>query len=887
VRALLFRRAEEQGMRDELDFHLEQEIQKNLRQGMPPGEARRRALIAFGGMDRFTERVREARGVLWLENLARDVRLAARGLRRNPGFTSVSVLSLAVGIGATTTVFTLANGLLIRPLPGIADPEELFVVWMEEAPGQGTGISPANIDLLRGSAPALEGLVGHAGVGLQALAPDGHAVNLDGAVVEHGYFELLGVEPLMGRFFTEEETTASAAGDVVVVSERFWSQHLGSPAALGQVVRFNAESFTVVGVAPRGFHGIERTRQEDVWLPLAAYNRVRHTPFDLRDARLFFELIGRLRLSATTALAEAQLRDATARLVEADPDANETYATNVPTIYPGIGLDFLSREPTRRTIGMLFGIVSMLLLIACANVANLLLCRSVTRRSEGSVRRALGASGGRLVQQHLAEGLLLSLSGAAAGVGLALLLGAALEGQGQGLLGLPLVEGPSIDWRVLGFATVGALVAGALATALPAALSIRAAGLGSVRTVERSAGGPGAAARSALTVVQIGASLTLLVGALLLVRTTGNLSSVELGFEPEGVSVFLYDPAPQGYGPEEFRSIEQRLLDRLRTTPGVELASVSSASPSFGSASPLRIGLPGDGQEPLRASGFAVSADYFRLLGIPFVAGRPFSEAEEFAAEEEGRGVVLSASTARALFGHTGVIGRVVEVTSLGSRESYPQPVIGVTADIRATSLRGDFTNAVHLPLGAASRSIYQAVRAILVKSALPPDEGTRLVAEAFAEVDPSIPFFRSYTLAEGVLRSAATERLLARLLAAFALLAVGLAAVGLYGVIAYSVQRRRREIGIRMALGSSGRAVVKLVAGRALLWLAAGAVLGVGGGLLMSRVLESRLFGVSRLDPATYVWAVGLFAAVALAASAIPARAATKVDPVGSLKAE
>lgn len=389
--------------------------------------------------------------------------------------------------------------------------------------------------------------------------------------------------------------------------------------------------------------------------------------------------------------------------------------------------------------------------------------------------------------------------------------------------------------------------------------------------------------RGALTTVQIAASLTLLVGALLLVRTTSNLARVDLGFEPEGVMLFGYDPAPQAYGAERYREIEREVLERLRALPGVQRVSVSMGAPSFGSVTRLMVSVPGSAREGVQLRAFAVSADYFRVLGIPMLAGRAFSSSEEFSPES---GVVLSASAAQALFGRTDVVGASVETRGF-DRVSKQLNVIGVTADFRPTGVRGGPAEVVHLPLGAGPMNVAQAARIVLVRSSLPQTQLTEMVQEAFRGIDPSIPFFRVEPLSQGVSRSIREERLMARLMSLFALLAAALAAVGLYGVVAYSVARRQREIGIRMSLGATRRAVVGLVAGQSMRLLAVGSVFGVAGGYALSRVLSGRLFGVSPLDPAVYVSAVAGFALVALAASALPARRAARLDPVSTLKAE
>ena len=882
-RALLFRRSEERDMEEELSFHLDQEIEKNLRVGLSPTEARRRALVAFGGVDRFAEQVREARGVQPLENALRDVRFGLRRLRREPGLTAAAVLSLAVGIGATTTVFAHANWLLLRPVPGVAAVDELVIVSFEDEPGQPTGVSHPNLEDLRAATPALAGLVAEQSAPLQGVAPEGSPFTLTGRVVEGDYFGVLGVRPALGRFFTSEERSPAAAGDVVVISDRIWSQQFGrAPDVIGKVLRLNAETYTVVGVASASFRGVERIAEVDVWLPPAAYGRVRHTEMDVSDRgrRIFFNVIGRLARGASSRDAQEQLRAASRALIEQYPDENGIFESHPPTVYPGIGLEVLLREPTARTLRLLMGVVAVLLLLAAANVANLLLFRGVSRQPETSMRRALGASAGRLIQQQVTEGLLLSLLGGVAGVGAALVLGRSF--QGQSLLGLPALQGVAIDWRVVGFGLGGALAAGLLATSIPAVVAVRSSLLAASRRSDRSGSGYSAAARGALTVVQIAASLTLLVGATLLVRTVRNLGRVELGFEPEAVISFSYNAAPQGYDAEAGRALDRGLLERVRAVPGVERASVASEGPTT-SFNGLRILSPDRPDEPIDVRGFAVSADYFSTLGIRLLAGRAFTTEEEHAPLAEAAGVVLSAAAASALFGEpvTAAVGRVVEIP--GSRGGGTFVVVGVSADFRAQGVRRPPTLAVHLPLGAA----WHTGRQVFLRTALPRDETELAVTRAMREIDPGIPFNRVATLSENVRQSIAEERLMAKLLGLFSLLAAALAGMGLYSVIAYSVARQKREIGIRMSLGARRAQVVGLVVRSSVGLVVIGLAAGIGGGYALSRLLASRLFGVTPLDTPTYGIAAGAFMLVALVASLLPASAAARVDPIETLKAE
>lgn len=881
MKRLLTRASCDRELDEELEFHIAMERERLEREGVAPAEAQRRARVAFGGYDRVVEETRDARGAAWLENAWRDVRFAARSLARNPGFTVVAVLTLAIGIGATTAVFSLANALLIRPVPGVRAPAELVVVQLSPERGLAAGISHANIEDLRAGTPALSGLVGYTRRTMQARAPEGAPFEVDAAIVSGDYFGVLGLQPSEGRWFTTGERAPRAAGDVVVISERFRSSRLGGAEnVVGHRLHLNAASYTIVGVAPVGFHGTERTSATDVWLPPAAYGRMWHRPIDASDRRasIFTELVGRLAPDATAAQAEQQLRATMASLVERYPDANWEYVEHVPTVYPGIGVPVGVRPQTTRTIRLLFGIVTVLLLIACANVANLLLFRSVSRRGETAVRRALGASGARLSQQHAAEGLLLSLLGGGAGVIAAVALSVAFRG--QGLPGLPPIDSIVLDWRVIAFAFSGAVFTGVLFTLAPALAALRMQLTDAMRATGRSASGDGATLRGALTVLQVAASLALLVGALLLVRTVQNLRGVERGLDTEAVLAYGYDPSPQGYDGESARMLRRRLLDEVAALPGIRSAAISSFLPVPGDRTLARLSVPGSDDEPVVAASFDVSADYFTTLGTRILAGRAFTTAEQYDPPAAGRGVVLGAATARALFGDGEAVGRFIDVR--GFTGTTQQPVLGVAEDVRLDA-RDDVVPVVYQPLGAAGMSLGY----VLVRSSLPPAQTERMIADALGRIDPDIPLFHAESLGAGFRRAIAEERLLARLLGIFAALAVALAAIGLYGVVAYGVARRRREIGIRMALGAQAATVVRMVTRQSFTLLAVGVVLGVLGGYALSRLLATRIYGVTPLDPATYATAIIGFTLLAALASAIPARSATRVDPIDTLRQE
>jgi len=880
VRSFFRASAEDRELEEELRFHLERETELGVRRGLSPAEARRQALLVFGGYDRVVEETRDARGFAWVENVLRDLRFAGRALRREPRFAAVAVLTLAIGVGATTAVFSLADAILLRQVAGVRDPGELVVVQLAGQPGIIAELSHANISDLRAAAPALAGLAGYASRSVQTRTATG-AVEVEATLFDGDYFGVLGLVPRLGRWFTADELSATASGDVVVISDRFWGAYFDrSPDVLGRMVQLNAERYTVVGVAPPNFHGTLRTGGVDVWLPAAAYGRMWHRPIDIadREASIFTELVGRLAPGRTPELAEEQLRTGFARLVESYPGMLDHLADYRLNVHEGIGLAVSVREQTGRALRLLLGSAALLLLIGCVNFANLLLFRGVTRRGEVGVRAALGASRPRLLQQQLTEGLLLCVFGGLLGIGLALAIGAIFRG--QQFPGLPPIDGSVLNGSAVVFALGSALLTGIVFSALPAAVSLRESLGRTMRSIGRSVSDAGSAFRSGLVIFQVAASLTLLIGALMLVQTIRNLDRVDLGFDAEQVFTFGISPAPQGYDAEAAHAFRTRILTEVSALPGITAASVSSFAP-FGSDRMLfRLTLPGSDATPVRAATNEVSSAYFETVGTRILAGRAFSELEQTAALTDGPGIVLSSTVARSLFGTANPVGQLIEVG--GFTGTSLQPVIGVAEDTRGSPRSGPQPS-VYMPIGTAS--LPQTY--VLVRADLSLEHTKRLVGSVVASIDPDVPFYTAESLTTAIRRAAAEERLLARLVGTFALLAVLLAAAGLYGVISYSVARRRREIGIRMAIGARPTSVVQLVVGRSVKLVAVALVLGIAGGYAFSTLLANRMFGITPLDPLTYVVACLAFSIVALAASAPSAVAAVRVDPVSTLRQE
>ena len=881
LRALLRRRRVEREMSAEMQFHLDMEIARHVAAGVPVAEARRRALVAFGGLERYKESVRDERGTRWIDDFVSDVRYALRGMARDRGFSVTVVATLAIGIGATVTVFTIANAVLFRPVPGVTTPnDELAIVEFEQAPGNATGISFPNFVDLRAATEVFAVLGGEAGLSIQLSSDGTTPVSLSGTAVAGEYFEALGVRAQRGRLFVPSELEG-APSRVAVISDRLWRTQFGSDSAIiGRRIRINAEELIVIGVAPRGFRGIMRSGGFDVWLPLPLYPIMRHSPergIGDRAMNALNPLVGRLKDGATPAVAQNQLRAAMRHLVDAHPQVNKIYSAYLATVAPGIGTMPLSRDATARIIELLLGIVSLVLVIACANVANLLLVRGIRRRHELAIRRALGAPRGRVVRQYLAEGIVFGAMGATAGVAVAVLLERLFAG--QGLWWMPAVEDVAIDLRVLAFIVMLSLATSIVFAAIPAVQSLRQQVLPHLGDSARAGAPSGARVRGTLTVTQIAASAALLIGAMLLARTVINLRAVPIGFEADGLMALSFMAQPQGYDERRLRALRRRILDELSARPDLEQVTLAYSAPFACCRAGTGLKLadaPADAPE-IRVWMFGVGPKYHETLGIRLLGGRGFT-AEEYN-DPAADGIVVSRSVARQLVGDANPLGLRVK-----GRRGTTHTVIGVVEDTRGWDLRTGPEPLIYTPL--ASMPFFGTVT-ILVRSRRPASDVEATVRSVVAEIDRNLPFFRVATMTDNLRETIADERVFFRLVGALAALAALITGVGLYGLIAYSVAQRTREIGIRMALGARIAEVVSDVARQVGTLVIIGFAAGAALAPLLSRFLDSRLFGVSRLDPLTYGVVAVAVLVVGVVAGFIPARSAARVNPVDALRHE
>ena len=871
LRLLTGRRAFERELEDEMRFHLEMEAQKHEERGLSPQAARALAEREFGRVERYKDEVRDVRGITWMDDVGRDVRFALRTLRKSPAFVLVAVLCLALGIGANAAIFSVVNAVLLSPLP-YSEPARLARLFetMPARNGEKGSVSWANY--LEWS-EQLKGFSGLAAYTLQSknLSSAEGAERLEAVASTANLFDVLGVHPRLGRGFLPEEGAPGAA-PVVVLREGLWQRRFGAnPSVVGQTLTLDGQPYTVIGVMP------ERARfpaasQAGIFIPL-----VRPTDVNNQRGYHFLSVVGRLNAGVELEAANSELRQVARRIEEAWPEHQTgRSAVAIPLTESVVGR-------VRPALLMLLGAVGLVLLIACANVANLLLARAASRRQEIAIRIALGASRARIVRQMLVEGLLLSLGGA--------LLGLLLAGWGLSALetlvqsALPLAGGIPLQGRIFGFLLLVATGSAVLFGLVPALQATR----GSLRPGLIGAGmrapGPGSHQRfrSGLVVAEIALSLILLVGAGLLMRDFVTLLNTAPGLDASNV-LTVHLPVPAGkYAADQLgpRLLEP-VLERTRNLPGVKSAGLINLLPIQqaglnGSYSVEGEPPPAQGQEPMAEFRFT-SPDFFRSLGIPLLAGRDFTGQD---GHQKELVIIINQALARRHFPGQSALGRRLEL----NRELAA--IVGVVGDVRQAGLDQEPLAEIHLPYNHLRYGGWIDDVTLVLKTTVNPMSMTAALRETVRSVDPDQPLYQVLSMEEVIGGSVAARRLNLLLLGTFALIALVLATAGLYGVISYLVAQRTREIGIRVALGARTRDVVWLVMRQGGRLTAVGLCVGIAGALGLSRVMESLLHGVSARDPLTLGALAAFLGGVALMATWLPARRAARVDPVIAIKSE
>jgi predicted permease len=860
----------DQEFSEEIQAYLDISTEAKIRQGLTPREARRRALVELGGVEQVEERVREIRMGRFIETVWRDVRTGVRALVHSPVFTVVTVLSLALGIGANTAIFSIVNGLLLRPLP-YPESEQIVHVWhtppQQSFPGLDRfSVSPANYLDWKAQSTAFEQIAVYTETRF-SLSTSNDPLPLIGAVVSSDFFSVMRSNAMQGRTFTSDEERPGR-DQVVVIGHGLWQRAFGAnPNIIGQSLTLNSRSFTVVGIMPAGF---EFPREAELWVPLAWEDNERQTR-SMHD----YLVIARLKQNVSLEQAQAEMSTISSRLEQQYPEENTGWGAVVIPLRDDLVGDI------RLALLVLFCAVGFVLLIACANVANLILARGANRQKEIAVRIALGAGRARLVRQLLTESVLLAVIGG--------LLGLLLAVWGIKMLvqlgSLPNAGNIGIDTWALGFTFLVSFAAGIIIGIVPALQFTRTS---ISETLKQGSGRTGGSSikqhtRKALVISEVALSLVLLIGAGLMIRSFWKLQNVNPGFDTSNaltmrvVLTFIRYPEPH-----QRLAFVDRAMDEIRAVPGVVSVGVTTTVPltGTGSTQPFTIeGRPAASiaEQPMAQTRY-ISPDYFRAIGIPLRQGRVFSDYDR---DNSVPVVIISEAMARRFWPGENPIGR--RLTASFHPDQGVREIVGVVGDVKTSGLDVDSAAMMYLPYKQAPLPFVSFV----VRTASNPESLLQPVSKAIYSIDKEQALTNVQTMEQVLTESLSGRRFNMTLLLTFAGVALMLAAVGVYGVMNYTVTLRRRELGIRMALGAERMDVLRLVLRQGLTLI----LIGVGAGLIaayaLTRLIASLLYGVTATDYLTFASVSAMLIAVGLAASYVPARRATKVNPTIALRAE
>jgi predicted permease len=886
---------------EEIAFHLEREAEENRLRGMTPEEARRRAAIAFGGRERAREECHEQTPAWTLESLGRDVKYGLRGLARNPMFAAVAVLTLALAIGANTTIFSLLEQALMQALP-VQNPGELVVLSFAgsgeghteshggNTPGHKHEFSYPMYKDLRDRNTVFSGLIGAAPASV-GVTWNNRAEGVTAEMVSGNYFDVLGVQAAVGRLFVASDETAPGANPVAVLNFDYWKSHLAEAPVVGKTMLVNGTPFTILGVSAPGFHSMEWGSLPQIYVPFTMQKTVEPEWDFLNDHKSYYmNIVGRLKPGVTEAQASAALNplfkdlrgEEFTQLHDQSQKARTAFIDNAHLNLEAGAKGFSPmRDDVETPLTIVMGMVLLVILMAIVNVASLLLVRAATRAREFSVRYALGATSGQVLRQLLAEGMLLGVAGAAIGLALAPeALRLLIRWMATGDAGEHAFSA-TLDWRVLLFTVLATLVASLLFSLAPAAQFWNPK---LAEALHQGRGGTGGSLRFRRTCValQIGFSLLLIVAAGLFVRTIDNLRKVNAGFATDHLLAFSLNPALAGYPATGVASVEQRALDAIAAVPGVRGVGATNDEDLVGD------GVSGD----VNVSGYTpppneeydvelpwVSDAYLQTLGIPLLAGRYFNSGDTATSTKVA---IVNESFAKHYFGSAGAaLGHHV---SRPRRPATDATIVGVVKDVKHESMRDPAAPTSYTLFSQAERTTGLSY---YVRTWQEPDAASNSIRAAIRNIDSKLIINRLSTLNGRIDDELLAERTIALLAATFGILAAVLAGIGLYGILAYSTAQRTREIGIRMALGARRATVVRLILWEVMV-LAGGAILvTIPVAILATRAVRSQLFGVSIADPAVYGAGIAAICIVAALAGFVPARRAATVDPARALRTD
>lgn len=887
---------------EEIKAHLELEADELKREGLNEEEARRKARVEFGNVHAAQERFFLKSRVVWLDNLLRDLRYGLRGLWRNPGFTAVAVVTLALAIGANTSIFSLLDQALLRALP-VQDPDQLVVLsysgdksghtqsYGGNTPGHHHEFSYPMYRDLRDKGTVFNGLIAAAPADV-GVTWNNHAEPVPAEMVTGNYFETLGVRPAQGRLFGAFDETAEGANPVAVLSFDYWKTHLGEAPVVGHALLINGTPFTIIGVAVPGFHSMVWGRTPDIYVPITMQRVVQPEWTYLKDHRSYWiDLIGRLRPGVTRAHAEAVLNPLFMSLRASEftflhdqsQEARKGFVAASHLNLEGGAVGFSPlRSDVRTPLTIIMGMVLLVIGMAIVNVAGLLLVRSATRAREFSVRYSLGATRGQILRQLLAEGMLLGVAGAVLGLLLAPQALHLLIHWMSGRSPDEPVFSSALDWSVLAFTVVATLIASLLFSLAPAVQFSNPRLADALKQQSGTGIGGSLKFRRTCVALQIGFSLLLIIGAGVFVRTIQNLRNVNPGFATDHLLAFDLAPKMAGYSPTEMAPVEQRILDAVAILPGVRGVGATNDADLADDNVEGDVAVSGYSPKPGEEFGVElpwVSSNYLQTLGVPLLAGRYFTASDTATST---RVAIVNQSFAQHFFGSVGA--------ALGNHVSRPDRtatgavIVGVVRDVKHTTVRDPAKATCYVPFVQAEQA---EGLTFYVRTWQSPETATNSVRAAIAHLDSKLVMGDVSTMTDQIDDSILAERTIALLAAVFGILATVLAGIGLYGILAYSTAQRTREIGIRMALGAQRGMVVGLIF-REVMLLGGGAIAAtIPLAIIGARIVRSQLFGVSIADPGVYGFGILVICVVAALAGFIPARRAASVNPMDALRSE
>jgi predicted permease len=813
--------------------------------------------------------------------MTKDISYAIRGLLKRPGFVAIAVITLALGIGANTAIFSLVNAVLLRSLP-VERPGEIVSVAMRGKDDSMSAWSFPNYRDFRDRNDALSGLLVYRFVPL-SLSRNGANERVWGFEVSGNYFDVLGVKAIKGRTFLPEEDKTPLANPVAVLSYNAWQRRFGGdPDLVGKDVLLNDHQFRVIGITPEGFKGTEMVYTPEIWLPAAMMQWVEPgaTWLEDRNTRNFFAN-GRLKPGVDARKAEASLNLLALQLAKEYPDTNEGQSIKI------VPAGFLIPELRGAVVSftwVLMGAVGLVLLITCTNLAGLMLARATDRKREIAIRLAMGANRLRLIRQLLTESVLLSVVGGVAGVLLAFWMIQALLAF-KPPIDFPLALDVEVDWRVLLFSLAVSLIAGAVFGLAPALQATRPGLSQALRETSAQGGAARTRLRSVLVVAQIAISLVVLIAAGLVVRTLQQLQTMNPGFDPRNALTMSFDLGLQGYDEEHGQQFYKQLMERVKALPGVKSATISDYIPlslNYNSRNIFVEGQPAERGEnvPLSMNASA-GPGYFATMGTPLIQGREFTEQDQAKTEQV---VVVNETFVKRLLPNVSSSAEAIgKRVAFGSASSPYMRIVGVARDGKYFNITEEPRSFIWSPM----TQDYNSTGILTVRTDGNPEALIGAVRKEVQALDPNLPLFDVKTLTEHMRLALFAPKIAAMVLGVFGLVALLLSAIGIYGITSYTVAQRTHEIGIRLALGAQLSDVLKLVLSHGLKLTIIGAVLGLFGAFLVTRAITSVLYGVSPTDPLTFLLVSGLLVGIALLACYVPSRRATKVDPLVALRNE